>query len=57
MHEFCNLDVSNLCGSIPLEDLNDNTPSVFTVATNFFSKHKADCDLYGLSNEDFDQLV
>ena len=40
-----------------LEDLNDNTPSVFTVATNFFSKHKADCDLYDLSNEDFDQLV
>ena len=40
-----------------MEDLNDNTPSVFTVATNFFSKHKADCDLYDLSNEDFDQLV
>ena len=40
-----------------MEDLNDNTPSVFTVATNFFSKHKADCDLYHLSNEDFDQLV
>ena len=49
--------MSNLYGSIPLEDLNDNTPSVFTFATNFFSKHKADCDLYDLSNKNFDQLV
>ena len=57
MHEFCSLDASNLYGSIPLKDLNDNTPSVFTAAANFFSKHKADCDLNGLSNEDFDQLV
>ena len=27
VHEFCSLDVSNLYGSIPLEDLNDNTPA------------------------------
>ena len=57
MHEFCSLDASNFYGSIPLKDLNDNTPSVFTAATNFFSKHKADCGLNGLSDEEFDQLV
>ena len=57
MHDFCSLKASNLYGSIPLKDLGDNIPSVFTAATNFFSKHKADCDLNGLSDEDFDQLV
>jgi hypothetical protein len=30
---------------------------VFTVANNFFSKHKLDCDLSALDNEDFEALV
>ena len=38
VHEFCSLDVSSLYGSIPLEDLSDNTPRVFAVAANFFLK-------------------
>ena len=41
VHEFCSLDVSSLYGSIPLEDLSDNTPSVFAVAANFFLKAKS----------------
>ena len=51
VHGFCSLNVCNLYGSIPLEDLNDDTPSVF------FSKHKSYCELRDLSNHDFEQLI
>ena len=43
VYGFCSLDVKNLYGPIPLEDLDDKTPSVFTVARNFFEAHKTDC--------------
>ena len=49
--------VCNLYGSIPLEDINPNTPSVLTVAKRFFNKHKNDCELWALSGDDFDTLV
>ena len=51
---FCSLDVCNLYGSIPLEDLNDKTPSVFTVAKRFFHQYKRDCELSSLSEDDFE---
>jgi hypothetical protein len=51
------LDVCNLYGSIPLEDLNENTPSVFTVAKRFFQKYKKECNLWPLDDDDFDTLV
>jgi hypothetical protein len=40
VESFCSLDVCNLYGSISLQDLNENTPSVFTVAKRFFQKYK-----------------
>ena len=57
VYNFCSLDVCNLYGSIPLEDINPNTPSVFTVAKRFFNKYKNDCELWALSDDDFDTLV
>ena len=57
VYNFCSLDVCNLYGSIPLEDINPNTPSVFTVGKRFFNKHKNDCELWALSDDDFDTLV
>ena len=36
---FCSLDVCNLYGSIPLEDLEDGTPGIFTIMKDFFSTH------------------
>jgi hypothetical protein len=56
VYNFCSLDVCNLYGSIPLEDINPNTPSVFTVAKRFFNKHNNDCELWALSDDDFDTL-
>lgn len=57
VHGFCSLDVCNLYGSIPLEDINTKTPSVFTVARHFFGQHKIDCELVSLSDEDFETLL
>ena len=57
VYNFCSLNVCNLYGSIPLEDINPNTPSVFTVAKRFFNKHRNDCKLWALSDDDFDTLV
>ena len=57
IHGFCSLDVCNLYGSIPLEDLNDKTPSVFTVAKRFFHQYKRDCELSSLSEDDFESLI
>ena len=57
VHGFCSLDVCNLYGSIPLEDLNDKTPSVFTVAKRFFHQYKSDCELSSLSDDDFELLI
>jgi hypothetical protein len=37
IYNFCSLDVCNLYGFIPLEDINPNTPSVFTFPKNDFS--------------------
>jgi hypothetical protein len=48
---------SKVFGSIPLEDLNENTPSVFTVAKRFFQKYKKECNLWPLDGDDFDTLV
>ncbi len=57
VHRFCSLDVCNLYGSIPLDDLNENTPSVFTVAKRFFFEHKKHCELRTLKDEDFETLI
>jgi hypothetical protein len=57
VHGFCSLDVCNLCGSIPLKDIDGDTPSIFTVARRFFSEYKTDCELHALSDEDFEELV
>ena len=35
IHGFCSLDVTNLYGSIPLKDINEKTPGIFTVAKRF----------------------
>jgi hypothetical protein len=40
VESFCSLDFCNLYGSIALQDLNENTPSVFTVAKRFLQKYK-----------------
>ena len=45
--------VYNFCS---LEDINPNMPSVFTVAKRFLNKHKNDCELWALSDDDFDTL-
>lgn len=47
----------NLYGSIPLTDIDDHTPSIFTVARRFFRQYKADCQLHALSDKDFEELV
>ena len=57
VHGFCSLDVNNLYGSIPLEDVNPKTPGVFTVAKRFFSQYKSECELQSLSDEDFEILI
>ena len=44
-------------GSIPMTDIDDHTPSIFTVAWHFFHQYKADCQLHALSDEDFEELV
>ena len=54
---FCSLDVCNLYGSIPLEDLEDGTPGVFTIMKDFFSTHKTATDLQHLSDDDFVSLL
>ena len=54
---FCSLDVCNLYGSIPLEDINNITPGVFTVAKRFFSKYRMECELSPMSGKDFEALV
>ena len=54
---FCSLDVCNLYGSIPLEDINNITPGVFTVVKRFFLKYKTGCELSPLSGKDFEALV
>jgi hypothetical protein len=51
------LDVCNLYWSIPLKDIDGDTPSIFTVTRRFFSEYKIDCELHALSNEDFEELV
>ena len=57
IYGFCSLDVQNLYGSIPLEDVNDKTPGIFSVAKQFFLKHRTECDLWPLSGEDFEALL
>ncbi|PIK45537.1 putative reverse transcriptase [Apostichopus japonicus] len=57
IHGFCSLDVSNLYGSIPLDDMDNKTPSMYKVARQFFSNHKAECDLSSLRDDDFESLV
>jgi hypothetical protein len=57
VHGFCSLDVNNLYGSIPLEDVNSKTPGAFTVAKRFFGEHKIECKLRSLSDEDFETLI
>ncbi|XP_068691472.1 uncharacterized protein [Montipora foliosa] len=54
---FCSLDVCNLYGSIPLEDLEDGTPGIFTIMRDFFSTHKSVTDLEHLSDDDFVSLL
>lgn len=54
---FCSLDVCNLYGSIPLEDINDKTPGIFIVATRFFLKNRTECELSPLSEQDFEALL
>ncbi|XP_068713298.1 fibronectin type III domain-containing protein-like [Montipora foliosa] len=54
---FCSLDVCNLYGSIPLEDLEDGTPGIFTIMRDFFSTHKSVIDLEHLSDDDFVSLL
>ena len=54
---FCSLDVCNLYGSIPLEDINNITPGVFTVTKRFFSKYRMECELSPLSGKDLEALV
>jgi hypothetical protein len=51
------IDVCNLYGSIPLKDIDGDTPSIFTVARPFFSEYKTDCELHALSDEDFEEIV
>ena len=46
-----------MCGSIPLEDLNEKAPSVFIVAKRFFQKYKENCDLRALQDDDFETLI
>lgn len=57
IHGFCSLDVCNLYGSIPLEDVDSTTPGVFTVAKRFFSEHKRNCILKSLNEDDFESLL
>ncbi|XP_028404094.1 uncharacterized protein LOC114526768 [Dendronephthya gigantea] len=57
IHGFLSLDVCNLYGSIPLDDLNENTPTVFTVTKRFFHEHKKNCELRTLEDDDFETLV
>ena len=40
-----------------IEDLNDKTPSVFTIAKRFFHQYKRDCELSSLSEDDFESLI
>ena len=54
---FCSLDVCNLYGSIPLEDLEDGTPGIFTIMKDFFSTHKTATDLQHISDDDFVSLL
>ena len=54
---FCSLDVCNLYGSIPLEDYNEKTPGIFTIAKQFFHQYKEHCELHALKDDDFETLV
>ncbi|XP_068691180.1 uncharacterized protein [Montipora foliosa] len=54
---FCSRDVCNLYGSIPLEDLEDGTPGIFTVIRDFFSTYKSATVLEHLSDDDFVSLL
>ena len=51
------LDVCNLYGSTPLEDLEDGTLGIFTIMRDFFSTHKTATDLEHLSDDDFVSLL
>ena len=48
---FCSLDVCDLYGSIPLEDIE------FTVVKRFFLKYGMGCELSPLSGKDFEALM
>ena len=54
---FCSLDVCNLYGSIPLEDINDIAPGIFTAVRRFFLKQRTQCELSLLSEQDFETLL
>lgn len=54
---FCSSDVSNLYGSFPLNDREDGIPGLFTKATEFFSRHKAETNLVHLSDINFCVLL
>ena len=51
VHGFCSLDVCNLYGSILMADIDDHTPSIFTVARRFFRQHKADANCMPLATK------
>ena len=54
---FCSLNVCNLYESMPLVDIDDHTPSIFTIVRRFFHQHKADCQLHALNDKEFEGLV
>lgn len=56
--QFGSLDVTNLYGSIPLEDDKpSNTKGLITVATRFFEAHRQDCVLADLAPTDFTAVL
>ena len=57
IHGMCSLDVKNLYGSIPLEDVSEDTLGVFTAVTNFFEEHQSETCLSGLELRDFEKLL
>jgi len=53
---FYSLDVTNLYGSIPIND-EENTTGLITVVTKFFEQHQSASTMPGLSSSDFQCLL
>ena len=51
------VDLSWAYGSIPLEDVNDDTLGVFTIVSDFFEEHKNETCLSSLDLRDFEKLL